>query len=435
MSINGTTVTATPDLDYLFSSWTNATEPIVADRTITANFEERPVIEVWWSNDYANGSVEIVFDFSGLDNSSTHTLSIPLWKYNGRETSLQDDPHGLLQFDETPYTIQIENGYNSNIRVSVLSGNSVIKGPISYSVGNWQQYALEIDAQSGLITFKGIHNILDRITQPFSFVNYTVTYTAVAADLSDLVNGMAIERIYHGDNGGTVNPHFQVSKTTTYLNTFGFIMNDPEINIIEKFPNYNDLRLNFYSFAYYGDTVTINGHTMNVENGDIILYYIPKNTPIYDPQHTHIVSYTTENIITTASDENAKELRTPLMNIYVTWTNIKSEVETDRVCTLTFVDSKMTINMGNFQPDDLTVSFTGTWYFTTFLFEPYTAMESTYEMDWWDFSNVDRNGFILIFDLIIIIGYIVANKIYVPGLMDKAVVIGGLVLSMVLLTV
>jgi len=62
-------------------------------------------------------------------------------------------------------------------------------------------------------------------------------------------------------------------------------------------------------------------------------------------------------------------------------------------------------------------------------------MESTYEMDWWDISNIDRNGFILIFDLIIIIGYIVANKIYVPGLMDKAVVIGGLVLSMVLLTV
>jgi len=407
----------------------------VADRTITANFEERPAVDVWWSNDYANGSVEIVFDFSGLENSSTHTLSIPLWKYNGRETSLQDDPHGLLQFDATPYTIKIENGYNSNIKVSVLNGNNVVKGPISYSVGNWQQYALEIDAQSGLITFKGIHNILDRITQPFSFVNYTVTYSAVAADLSDVVNGMAIERIYHGDNGGTVNPHFQVSRTTTYLNTFGFVMNDPEINIIEKFPNYNDLRLNFYSFAYYGDTVTINGHTMNVENGDIILYYIPKNTPIYDSQHSYILYYTTDNIITTASDENAKELRTPLMNIYITWTNIKSTVQEDRVCTLTFVDSKMTINMGTFQPNDLTVSFTGTWYFTTFLYEPYTAMESTYEMDWWDISNIDRNGFILIFDLIIIIGYIVANKIYVPGLMDKAVVIGGLVLSMVLLTV
>ena len=91
--------------------------------------------------------------------------------------------------------------------------------------------------------------------------------------------------------------------------------------------------------------------------------------------------------------------------------------------------------MGNFQPDDLTVSFTGVWYFTTALYEPYTATETSYEMDWWDLSSLDRNGFILVFDLIILIGYIVANRIYVPGFMDKCVVIGALVFSFVLLAV
>ncbi len=391
--------------------------------------------EVWWFNGYANGSVEIVFDFTGLSDSYVHTLSIPLYVFNGAETSLEDDPHGLLQFDETEYRLFIETGYNTNTTVSVMTGDTVVKGPISFTVGNWQQYALEIDAQKGLIIFKGIHNILDRITQPFSFVNYTVTYSKVAADVSDVVSGMAIERIYHGDQDGDVHPHFQVSRTTTYLNTYGFVMTDPSINIIEQFPNYDDLRLNFYSFAYYGDSVTINNHTMQVQNADIVLYYIPKGTPIYDPGHSYIVSYYDKNVISTQGNPDAKELRTPLSNIYITWNGIQSQVEEERVCSLTFVDSKMTIDMGNFQPHDLTVSFTGVWYFTTALYEPYTATETSYEMDWWDLSSLDRNGFILVFDLIILIGYIVANRIYVPGFMDKCVVIGALVFSFVLLAV
>ena len=444
------TLVAIPNEGYRFVEWTvhyqesediyyssNPTLDWTVDAyvDITASFEEYVAPDVWWFNDYANGSVEIVFDFTGLSNSYSHKLTIPLWQYNGAETSLEDDPHGLLQFSQTPYTLVIENSYDSDLRVSVLNGNDVVKGPITMRIGNWQQYALEIDTQKGLVYFKGIHNILDRITQPFSFVNYTVTYSAIAADVSDVINGMAIERIYHEDNNGTVHPHFQVSRTMTYLNTYGFVMTDPTINIIEQFPNYNDLRLNFYSFAYYGEDVTINGHTMQVQNADIVLYYIPQGTPIYDPGHTYIVGYYDKNVIGEQGDPDAKELRTPLSNIYITWNGIKSENDEDRICSLTFVDSKLTIDMGNFLPNDLTVSFTGVWYFTTAIYEPYTAKETSYEMDWWKLSSLDRNGFILIFDLIIIIGYIVANRIYVPGFMDKCVVIGALVFSFILLAV
>ena len=440
ISIGNVIIIASANIGYEFSSWTGVTNGQIvqnsdANISFTANFTPSGGENVWWSNDYANGSVEIVFDFSGLSDSYKHRLIIPLWEYNGAETSLEDDPHGLLQFSRTPYTLVIENGYNTDLKVSVMDGGLTVKGPITLRLGNWQQYALEIDAQTGIITFKGIHNILDRITQPFSFVNYTVTYSAVAADVSDVINGMAIERIYHEDDNGTVHPHFQVSRTLTYLNTYGFVMTDPTINIIEQFPNYNDLRLNFYSFAYYGDDMTVNGHTMQVQNADIILYYIPQGTPIYDPGHTYIVSYYDRNVISEQGEPDAKELRTPLSNIYITWNGIKSENDEDRVCSLTFVDSKLTIDMGNFQPNDLTVSFTGVWYFTTALYEPYTAKETSYEMDWWNLSSLDRNGFILIFDLIIIIGYIVANRIYVPGFMDKCVVIGALVFSFVLLAV
>lgn len=437
-TIGRTTFIATPMPGYEFTGWSGITNnSIVRDTMDEVVFSAifSPPLNVWWFNGYANGSVEIVFDFTGLSDSSYHKLVIPMWEFNGAGTSLENDPHGLLQFSSTPYTLVIENGYNTDLRVSVLNGDTVVKGPISFTVGNWQQYALEIDAQKGIVTFKGIHNILDRITQPFSFVNYTVTYIKVAADVSDVINGMAIEKIFHEDNNGTVNPHFQVSRTTTYLNTYGFVMTDPSINIIEQFPNYDDLRLNFYSFAYYGDSVTINNHTMQVQNADIVLYYIPKGTPIYDPGHSYIVSYYDRNVISTQGNPDAKELRTPLSNIYITWNGIQSQVEEERVCSLTFVDSKMTIDMGNFQPHDLTVSFTGVWYFTTALYEPYTATETSYEMDWWDLSSLDRNGFILVFDLIILIGYIVANRIYVPGFMDKCVVIGALVFSFVLLAV
>lgn len=436
---------ATPYNGYQFDRWTlSGTGTVSTDRiytftmpnhdvTYTAVFSEKPPVDVWWTNGYINGSVEIAFSF---DTSSAvrHTMDIPLYEYNGRESDVETDPRGVGQFDQTDYSLRIVTGYNTTLTLSVLQNDTLIGQQYTYQMGTWPQYALLIDAQRGTLTFKGINTVFEQ-SSAFSFINYNVSFEKEIVDFSDKIRNLAMLDVHHRETGNGNAPRFQVSSTMTYLNTYGFVMVDPSINIIEKFPGYDNLRLNFYSFAYFGDSITINGHTLTMSGSTVSFWYVPKNTPIKD-EHGQIISYTQENKISTSTDPDAKEFKGPLNNIFVTYTNISSATASERICYLTFVnDNRFEVNMGTFESDDLTIDFDGVWYFTNFLYEPYTAIESSYELDPWSFFNLNQNGFILILDLFMIIGFIVANKVYVLGFLDKAIMGAALVISFVLLVV
>lgn len=429
ITINGTTVTALPTesnilSNYAFDGWTveglvlEDDTPVENGMVIRANFTYAPtgIGEVWWSNGYDNGSVEIAFDFTATSNV-THTMIIPLLTYDG----IEDDNDGIEYFSENGYILTITNGYNRDVTCTVFKPNGQSQTYTPFKSGYWTQYIFKIDVQNGKISFAGINSPYRDPGMDFSFVNYKTYYETEIFDISDNVNLMAFERIYHIDSGTGDHPHFQVSATTTWLKTYGFVMVDPTLNIYEKFPNYDDLRLNFYSFAYYGDSMTINGYTMDMDGSVVQLYYKEITVPIYDSGN-NISGYKKELAIANEGEEGAIAYSPILSNIYITWNNINSETESDRVCYLTFVNENKTINMGTFASGDLTVSFDGVWYYTTAIYEPYTGYELVYTMDWDSPFNMSKEAFILIFIGISILCFLVMNLFYKPGILDYLIV-------------
>ena len=439
-------LTATPSEGYTFNKWTftggssyqNPYTFEVAEImlgftvTYTATFVEiQNLPDVWWDNGYINGSATIVFDFSGRNASYGHQMVIPILKFDG----IKDDADGIDEFTATGEIIRISMAYKGNIVMTLTDADSTVHTYPAFQIGEWTQYLLKLDVQNGYLEWGGIKSPYRNTNLDFNFTNYNTIVEKRIVDFSNDLNDAAFNRIYHEDTGtGTSHPHFQVVTTDTYLDTYGVVMNDPVINIIDQFPDYDDLRLNLYSFAVYGDSLNINGYTMNMNGSNVRVYYTMHHDPIYDDQtHTQIVGYDDYNEIATSTTPNAKYVDLVLSNIFITWENIKHPNAADRMCYLTFVDANMTFRMGSFDPTDLTISFDGIWYFTTALWEPYQAYEKDYSWDYHHPFNLDRNGFILIFIAISVAVFVIMNIYFRPSFLDYLVVIGAGIIAYVML--
>jgi hypothetical protein len=174
-------------------------------------------------------------------------------------------------------------------------------------------------------------------------------------DFSTEIKDAGVREIIHSETGVGDSPKFSVTFTRVFLDTYGVVMFGPEINVAEYFPQYNALRLNIYSFALYGDAMRINGQEWAVEDGKVTVYYVQdsdgKHVPTYDP----------------GLPVRSKTLA--LNNIYVTWDGSR--------CALTFVDDRFTLDLGEYQAGNMTVSFTGMWYFTTMLWDSSIGVEKS----------------------------------------------------------
>ena len=412
---------------------------------------------VWWYNGYVNGSANIAFNYGDSMNVKSHTLTIPLLEYDGIK---KEGENSYFRFTE--YYLQITLSFpRVTADIELYEGSELVKQK-TYILGTWPQFSMTIDAQNSTITFYGIGK---NINESFSFIDYTTSYSESAFDYSDVVKGLAFSRIYHSDSAEHQSHiNFQVMSTSTYLDTYGFVMIDPSLNIYTKFPMYNDLRLNLYSFALYGESITINGHTLDLDMSSIEnLYVIEHKDPVYkqvakeravgkDPEtgqwiyETYYVDvltgYNEYLTIANATDPGAKQLKLTLDNVYITWENINTyDADNPRECYLTFVNDNIRIGMGSYDPasldpnENMTVSATGMWYFTTAVWEPYESTEINYEMNWDSWFNLSANGFILIFAgvVIAILAIFTLALKWRLELMDWLVIIGAGVVSYVLL--
>ncbi len=368
--------------------------------------------DVWWANGYANNKVTVVFDFEKMETNYAHRMHIPLIQYNKNVTDTTD---GMPRYFElSGETLVIECAYKSYVKITI--GNYTT----THNPGIWQRYALIIDTQTSKITFQGISSIMRNPTSDFNFLDYNSVTSTVIADWAAVTTDKAIYRIYHEDYGtGTDHVRFQANATSTFLDTYGFVMIDPTINIAEYFPSYENIRLNLYSFALYGDSITINNMRFVMDGSQITVRY------------DEIISLGSKHIV--ASPTGSLSFTTTLTNIYITWENIQSSNPDERQCYLTFVDDKKTFEMGTFAKGDLTISGKGMWYFTTAVWSPYTAYEKSYSMDWNSPFNISPDGFILIFIAIAIITLVAMNVIWQPTFLDYVVVVGGCVISYVML--
>lgn len=395
--------------DYSFDGWSylDPSGTVTSNMTVTAYFTRSEVVVsegTHWTNEMYNGQIDMLFKFGQSDNK-THTMTMDL--YSGVVGS-----DLKTVWNKTVYSLEISQSFSSSASVTVTlkqNGNAVQGMSSTLNLGKWQTYQLTIDTANSVV-------YAIPVNQFNSFMDYTLyeSQKKVILDYSSKTKNTTIYTIDHTDSdSGTNRVRFGVVATKVFLETYGTVLNNPTINVYQYFPQYDSYRLNFYSFAIYGDSISLNGTTYAVNNGQITVSYVD------DRDGKHYVP-------TGDPGETVKTKTMTLSNIYVTWDALEGH------CYLTFVDNRFTIDMGTYTHGNEVVSFGGMWYFTTFLYEPHIT--NVKELgDWETLPTLDKTQICLIFaGLCIVIGAALYVK-HVSSIMDTAIIVLALVADLIIM--
>lgn len=343
LTVNNVNFTAVPSASnatysYGFDSWSAENgDVITVDTDISATFTRTALLDaVHWSNGMFNGSVSFLFSWP-TDSNQAHNMNMKL--YDGTVNA-----DLTTSWVDSGYELNISATYpNTNFAIEILKDNVSVYSKTA-SAGKWAMYELTIDTDNGMVTMTPVSTFT-------SFMDYTLleSQRKVIFDFSTVVMNKAVTVIDHDDTGAGAHVRFSVTDTMVFLNTYGIVMNNPSINVYNHFPQYEKVRVNFYAFALYGNSITINGQTYSVQDGKVTVNYI--------------VDDDRQNVLPSVDPEKEVRSRTmPLTNISVTWDG--SHV------ILTFINDRFTIDLGEYTQGNETVSFNGLWYFTATIYEP-----------------------------------------------------------------
>lgn len=353
------TVTGFPQTDYLNGATQLGTEigltsystptPIYMDISQGVSLSSSSVS---WDNGYNNGGIDILFRAPSGSTTYGNTFSMPLLNIDGTSAG-------------QTMTLTVSVPSSGNVSVTLSSGSETD----TISLGAWRNFMVSLDFVTG--TYEAIP-----ITDFVSFTTYTVldgSGQSLDVDVSQRCMGtMSMSA------GNSLT--FGVVQTSTFLNTYDAVMVDPSLNISDYFTELADIRLNFFSFALYGDSITINGET----------YDVNRNAQINIPDNSR--------------DEPVDRWLT-LTNIYITFEGANTY--------LTFVNDGLTIDLG---PTTTTeISMEGIWYFTTGLYEGFETTETAYEWDYRSFI-FDGNMAIAAFLGFLALGTIVGSRMIRGGM-------------------
>lgn len=392
-NVNITAVASASDgtYSYSFDSWdVTDGDPITADTTITATFTRTSLQHIThWSNNMVNGAVTFVFDWPATE-TETHNMSMALW--SGTVNS-----DYTTSWTDTGYVLNISASFpNTNFAFDLqLNGTSVKSDTVT--VGKWSTYELIIDATNGQVIMTPTATFSD-------FMTYTTldSQRTVVFDFSDIKKNTAIQVIDHEDTGTGGHVRFSVTNTSVFLNTYGVVMNNPTINLYNHFPQYDKLRANFYGFALYGQSMTVNNTTYTVQNGAVTVSYATLGDG--------------SKVLPSLAPDKPVETRTlALNNISVTWDGSH--------CYLTFESDRFTIDLGTYQQGNELVSFAGLWYFTSVLYEPSTTTAKELG-EWKMLPDLSWNQMLIIFLGVIVLAG-AALYIRMKGSFLDLLLIGG----------
>ena len=406
--INGVNVTATPKqsnilMFYSFDGWTVDGQPLVSGTPVTdgmviyANFSAYAVASegaVMWSNGMYNGSIDIAFKFSGSTNK-THHMVMPLY-------SATVDEQQNTSWSPNGNVLTIDVSYPETTIAVTMTGDD----EYSVTLGNWYGFVLRIAPSTGLITFIPMDSFTD-------FTKYTLmeSQTRVIYSWNAQDDNSTIYEIQHTDTGAGNPVKFSVVDTWTFLNTFGVVLTDPSINISDYFPQYEQIRVNIYAFAVYGNGMTINGKSWDVSGSQVTIFYTDDGNG--------------NNLYATSTTPGAQSRTLTLSNIYITWDGSD--------CLLTFDSDDWTVNLGTYSNGSETFSFSGLWYFTVSLMEPYTATKTVVSGDWDSMLNIDSSAILLIFlGVMTLTGLICHIKLGLKWL-DVAIVVISMIVAFTML--
>ena len=358
---------------------------LTADQTLYAHWTQSIT---YWTNGNPNGSVSILYHLDDTGVTNDLITNARLLRY---DPSVTDDPNTQYNesFIDTGYYLQIEiistkvgNSYDAQAIARLYNGNDGLIAQGYNDFGAWGSFIITMDTMNATVSYT-------KVMQFRSFTDYqeSVSGTILSYGDNQTYTSLSTYELKMTPISAKV-PRQSITNTSVFLNTFGVVLTDPSIDISQYFPEMTEARLNFYSFALYGQSMTVNGHTMDVTAPNITVYYKQNNNNI---------------VIQDGPGDDVKSRMLELTNIYITWTETH--------CYLTFADSDFTIDMGTYT--DKNVSFGGIWYFSTALYDPYTATETQYSIDWWH-TNFDMSSF----------GVVMAGILILLALLSKAT-IGG----------
>lgn len=353
------TETGFPQTDYLNGATQLGTEigltsystptPIYMDISQGVSLSSSSVS---WDNGYNNGGIDILFRAPSGSTTYGNTITMPLLNIDG-----------TIAGQTMTLTVGVPS--SGNVSVTLSSGSETD----TVSLGAWRNFMVSLDFVTG--TYEAI---------PISdFVSFT-TYTVLdgSGQSLDVDVSQRCMRTMSMSAGNSLT--FGVVQTSTFLNTYDAVMVDPSLNISDYFTELADIRLNFFSFALYGDSITINGGT----------YDVNRNAQINIPDNSR--------------DEPVDRWLT-LTNIYITFEGANTY--------LTFVNDGLTIDLG---PTTTTeISMEGIWYFTTGLYEGFETTETAYEWDYRSFI-FDGNMAIAAFLGFLALGTIIGSRMIRGGM-------------------
>lgn len=390
-----------PDNGTLVSS--TSVYSVVGNQTLYAHWTENVT---YWSNGNPNGSVSILYHIDDPNVTNDIVTQYPLYRY---DPTITDDFNTEINesFVDTGYYINVEinsvrlgaNNYDAKAIVTLYDNNNNVLATETKDFGKWGSFIIKVDSVNATVSYT-------KVMQFRSFTDYQV-----------MESGTILAYGSYGDFGGLVSqslkmipvttevPRQSVIQTNVFLNTYGVVLRDPSIDISQYFPELPEVRLNFYSFALYGDAMTINGHRMNVSAPNVTVYY---------------TSSSAGNIIADGPGSGISAKSLELTNIYITWDGEK--------CYLTFAQDNFTVDMGTYT--DKNVSFEGIWYYATAIYEPYTATEKSYEVDWW--GSFDYSVFGIILASLLILGAIILKATIGGRVLDYVIIICAAIIALII---
>lgn len=342
--INGSQATATGDT----VSYPNVNITVTQHKTVynymdvskgVRNANTDAGVNMIWSNGYTNGQIDLLYNL------------------------------GTGQYDTLTFgsdTIELRNT-GGRFHVSVNGSDN--------DLGVWRYAVIQLDTQAHEVRAIPVYSSNFRNFTDYRVSDYTYKCGTISAtDITALTWTTA--------HSATA-PLFTVVNTSVYMDTYGAVMLDPSLDITSWFTDLaHGYRLNLYSFAIYGSSITVNGETYPVTDGQI----------------------------TIDGEQNT------LNNVYIQ--------TADGHTYIVFVNSNAKYDLGETVSD--IISMTGNWYFTTGFYEGYLKDVRAYH---WDLDNFGFNTAqaLVVFMILAVAGLFVGRSLFniKPSYIDYLIIIGA----------